>query len=54
MPLTDKGRKVLRNMKTEYGARRGEQVFYASINAGKLKEVEGRSGAHKSKSRKKK
>lgn len=40
MPLTDKGKKVLRSMKEEYGDEKGEEVFYASINAGKIK------GAH--------
>lgn len=36
MPLTKKGRKILRNMKKEYGAKKGKQVFHASQNAGKL------------------
>ena len=36
MPLTKKGKKVLRNMKKEYGGKKGEQVFYASINKGKV------------------
>lgn len=34
MPLTDDGRKVLRAMKKQYGTKKGEQVFYASINKG--------------------
>lgn len=42
MPLTEKGKKVMSAMKKEYGAKKGEQVFYASVNAGKLKGVEGR------------
>ncbi len=35
MPLTAKGEKILAAMKREYG-KRGEQVFYASKNAGKI------------------
>ena len=35
MPLTQTGRKVLGNMKREYGEKQGKQVFYASINANK-------------------
>jgi len=41
--LTKKGSKVMRAMKKTYGPAKGEQVFYASKNAGKLKGVEGRS-----------
>lgn len=40
MPLTKKGEKVLAAMKKEYGNTKGEQVFYASANAGKLTGVE--------------
>ncbi len=40
MPLTPKGLEILANMRKEYGAKKGESVFYASINAGKLKGVE--------------
>lgn len=35
MPLTKSGKKVLRNMKEQYGAKKGKPVFYASINKGK-------------------
>jgi hypothetical protein len=35
MPLTQTGKKVLRSMKSQYGSKKGKQVFYASINAGK-------------------
>lgn len=35
MPLTKSGTKVLRSMRKEYGEKKGEQVFYASINKGK-------------------
>lgn len=40
MPLTSKGKEVMKSMKRTYGGKRGEQVFYASANAGKLKGVE--------------
>ncbi len=40
MPLTTKGRKIMRAMKREYGAKKGEQVFYASRNKGTIKKVE--------------
>ena len=39
MPLTAKGKKVLAEMKKQYGAKRGKEIFYKSINAGKLKGV---------------
>ena len=35
MPLTKTGKKVMRNMKSQYGSKKGESVFYASINKGK-------------------
>jgi hypothetical protein len=31
MPLTKSGKKVLRKMKKTYGAKKGKQVLYASI-----------------------
>lgn len=36
MPLTRKGRNILRNMTKEYGAKKGKSVLYASINKGKI------------------
>ena len=42
MPLTKKGKKILGKMKKTYGAKKGKQVFYASINKGKVKGAEGR------------
>ena len=36
MPLTKKGREILRNMKRHYGPDKGKQVFYASQNKGTL------------------
>ena len=41
MPLTDKGHKIISHMKSQYGSKKGESVFYASINKGKI------SGAHR-------
>lgn len=37
MPLTEKGRKILHRMKAYYGKKKGEQVFYATENKGKIK-----------------
>jgi hypothetical protein len=41
MPLTAKGEEILASMKKEYGAEKGEEVFYASKNAGKITGVDG-------------
>lgn len=43
MPLTPKGKKILAAMKSEYGAKRGKQVFYASQNKGTIKGTHRRS-----------
>ena len=40
MPLTTKGQKIMSSMKRTYGGKKGEQVFYATANAGKIKDVE--------------
>lgn len=48
MPLTATGKKVLAKMKEKYGDEKGEEVFYASINAGKA----GTEGWHESERRK--
>jgi hypothetical protein len=40
MPLTSKGEKILAEMKAEYGAEKGERVFYASKNAGTITGVD--------------
>lgn len=34
-PITAKGSQVMKNMRKSYGAKKGKQVFYASINAKK-------------------
>lgn len=41
MPLTQKGKKILTNMKESYGSEKGKKVFYASQNKGTI------SGTHK-------
>jgi len=41
MPLTKKGRKIMRAMKKQYGSKKGKQVFYASSNKGTIKGVHG-------------
>jgi hypothetical protein len=46
MPLTPKGSKIKKAMEKGYGAKKGKEVFYASINKGKVK------GAHKNKKHK--
>jgi hypothetical protein len=39
MPLTTKGKKIKTAMQKQYGKKRGEQVFYATENKGKIKGV---------------
>lgn len=41
MPLTKKGKTLLSAMKKQYGAAKGEKVFYAAENKGTI------SGVHK-------
>jgi hypothetical protein len=40
MPLTEKGKKIKKSMQKQYGKKRGEQVFYATKNKGKIKGVD--------------
>lgn len=40
MPLTQKGDEILHAMQKEYGAKKGESVFYASRNAGTIAGVD--------------
>lgn len=37
MPLTKKGKKVKSAMEKTYGKKKGEKVFYATENKGKVK-----------------
>jgi hypothetical protein len=39
MPLNKKGKKILKAMEDEYGAKKGKAVFYASENKGTIKGV---------------
>jgi len=41
MPLSDKGKKIMRAMKKKYGSKKGKKVFYASANAGTISGVHG-------------
>ena len=43
MPLSRKGAKIKRAMAKTYGKKKGAQVFYASVNAGKIKGAKKRS-----------
>lgn len=45
MPLTKKGKKIKAKMKEQYGAEKGEDVFYASQKKGTIK------GTHKKKAK---
>ena len=47
MPLTKKGKKIKKAMEKTYGKEKGEKVFYASQNKGKIK------GTHKKRKTKK-
>ncbi len=40
MPLTTKGKKIMKAMKSEYGDKKGKTVFYASANKGTIAGVE--------------
>jgi len=42
MPLSEKGQKIKKAMAQQYGAKKGEQVFYASANKGVITGVEKR------------
>jgi hypothetical protein len=45
MPLSFKGRKIKRAMEKEYGKEKGDRVFYASENSGRIKGLKlGRKG----------
>lgn len=46
MPLTAKGNKIMDKMRSEYGAKKGTSVFYASRNKGKITNVDPESSHH--------
>lgn len=37
MPLSFKGRKIKKKMEEEYGKEKGDRVFYASENKGRIR-----------------
>jgi hypothetical protein len=39
MPMTKKGMKIREALEKEYGKKKGESVFYAMENSGKIKGV---------------
>ena len=41
MPLTEKGKKIMKAMQQEYGKEKGRQVFHASANEGTITGVHG-------------
>jgi len=49
MPLTEKGKKIMKSMQKQYGKKKAEEVFYASKNAGKITGVEKTMKAKKGK-----
>lgn len=44
MPLTKKGKEILKQMQKTYGKERGKKIFYASVNSGKIKGVHLKKG----------
>lgn len=48
MPLTKKGQKIKSAMAKQYGAEKGEEVFYASRNKGTISGVDRGKKANKS------
>ena len=42
MPLHEKGKKIMKSMREQYGKKRGETIFYASKKKGTIKGVEKR------------
>lgn len=45
MPLTTKGKKVKKAMEKTYGPKKGEKVFYATENKGKIKGLAKKKGS---------
>lgn len=48
MPLTAAGKKTLASMVAKYGAKKGKEVFYASMNKGTIQrsKMEGSKKGH--------
>ena len=47
MPLNKKGKKIKKSMVKQYGKKKGEAVFYAMENSGKLKGVKKKTSRNK-------
>ena len=47
MPLNKKGKKIKTSMTTTYGKKKGEAIFYAMENSGKLKGVKKKTSRNK-------
>lgn len=47
MPTTKKGAKIKKAMESEYGAKKGKSVYFASIVKGKIKGAESPGGSGK-------
>jgi hypothetical protein len=45
VPLNEKGQKILKSMREEYGEEKGERVFYASKQAGRITGVDSEDAA---------
>lgn len=47
MPLTKKGKEIMKSMISEYGPKKAKEVFYASANKGRIKGIDYRRKTHK-------
>ena len=47
MPLTKKGKAIMKNMVAEYGPKKAKEVFYASANKGRINGIDYRPTARK-------
>ena len=47
MPLTKKGKEIMKSMVAEYGPKKAKNVFYAAANKGTIKGIDYRRKTHK-------
>jgi len=47
MPLTKKGKTIMKSMVAEYGPKKAKEVFYASANKGRIKGIDYKRKTHK-------
>ena len=47
MPLTKKGKAIMKSMVAEYGPKKAKEVFYASANKGRIKGIDYKRTARK-------